>query len=104
MTIPNHARTNFQTLLRAAADGNLVLMECLDSRTSEPRYVLCAVGQDGTDRVFTPFGHLSDGNPYDAYLPPDPDNPRGFLTPGQARSESRSPAADDRGESNADQA
>jgi hypothetical protein len=20
--------------------------------------------------VFTPFGHLADGNPYDAYLPP----------------------------------
>lgn len=104
MTIPNHARANFHTLLRAAADGNLALMECLDSRTSEPRYVLCAVGHDGTDRVFTPFGHLADGDPYDAYLPPDPDNPRGFLTTGQARSDGRSPATDDRGESNADQA
>ena len=104
MTIPNHARTNFHTLLRAAADGNLALMECLDSRTSEPRYVLCAIGNGGTDRVFTPFGHLADGDPYDAYLPPDPDNPQGFLAPGQARSDSRSPAADDRGGSNADQA
>lgn len=104
MTIPDHAKTNFHTLLRAAADGNLVLMECLDSRTSEPRYVLCAVGHDGTDRVFTPFGHLADGNPYDAYLPPDPDNPEGFPTTGQDLSDSRSPAADDSGESNADQA
>lgn len=104
MTIPDHARTNFHTLLRAAADGNLALMECLDSRTSEPRYVLCAVGHDGTDRVFTPFGHLADGNPYDAYLPPDPDNPQGFLAPAQARSESRLPAAEDREESNEDQA
>ncbi len=50
MTIPNHARSNFHTLFRAAADGNLALMECLDSRKSEPRYVLCAVGHDGTDR------------------------------------------------------
>ncbi|MFJ1311365.1 DUF6117 family protein [Agrobacterium sp. P15N1-A] len=104
MTIPDHARTNFHTLLRAAADGNLALMECLDSRTSEPRYVLCAVGHDGIDRVFTPFGHLADGNPYDAYLPPDPDNPQGFLVPAQARSESRLLAAEDKGESNADQA
>lgn len=104
MTIPDHARTNFHTLLRAAADGNLALMECLDSRTGEPRYVLCAVGHDGTDRVFTPFGHLADGNPYDAYLPPDPDKPQGFLVPAQARCESRLPAAEDRGESNADQA
>ncbi|MBB4402997.1 DUF6117 family protein [Agrobacterium radiobacter] len=59
MTIPTYAQTNFRTLLRAAADGNLALMECLDARTREPRYVLCAVGHDGTDRVFTPFGHLA---------------------------------------------
>ena len=70
MSIPDHARTNFQTLLRAASDGNLALMECTDAVTGEPRYVICAVGRDGTDFVFTPFGHLADGNPYDAYLPP----------------------------------
>ncbi|MER9761673.1 MULTISPECIES: DUF6117 family protein [unclassified Mesorhizobium] len=28
---------------------------------------------------FTPFDHLADGNPYDAYLPPDPDSANGFL-------------------------
>ena len=70
MSIPDHARANFQTLLRAAADGNLALMECNDAVTGEPRYVICAVGRDGTDFVFAPFGHLADGNPYDAYLPP----------------------------------
>ncbi|ENN85562.1 hypothetical protein RHSP_06747 [Rhizobium freirei PRF 81] len=84
MAIPGYVQTNFQTLLRAATDGNLALMECLDSRTQEPRYVLCAVGHDGTDRVFTPFGHLIGGNPYEAYFPPDPDDPRGFLTAAQA--------------------
>ncbi len=31
------------------------------------------------------FGHLADGNPYDAYLPPDPDDPAGFLTAEQCR-------------------
>jgi hypothetical protein len=55
---------------RAAADGNLALMECNDAVTGEPRYVICAVGRDGTDFVFAPFGHLADGNPFDAYLPP----------------------------------
>jgi len=29
--------------------------------------------------VFTPFGHLAEGNPYEAYLPPDPANPGGFI-------------------------
>jgi hypothetical protein len=61
MSIPDHARTNFDTLLCAASDGNLALIECTDAVTSEPRYVICAVGCGGTDYVFTPFGHLADG-------------------------------------------
>ena len=77
MAIPNHARTNFDTLLRAASDGRLVLMECLDAVTGDPRYVLCAVGSDNGEYVLTPFGHLADGNPYDAYLPPGTDDPNG---------------------------
>jgi hypothetical protein len=70
MSIPDHISTNFDTLLRAASNGNLALMECTDAITGEPRYVICAVGREGTDYLFTPFGHLADGNPYDAYLPP----------------------------------
>lgn len=58
MSIPDHARANFQTLLHAAADGNLALMECADAATGETRYVICAVGRDGADFLFTPFGHL----------------------------------------------
>jgi hypothetical protein len=71
MSIPDHARNNFNTLLRAASDGNLALMECTDAVTGEQRFVICAVGRDGTDTVFTPFGHLADGDPYDAYRPPE---------------------------------
>jgi hypothetical protein len=70
MSIPDHARANFQTLLRAATNGNLALMECTNAVTGEPRYVICAVGRDSADFLFAPFGHLADGNPYDAYLPP----------------------------------
>lgn len=80
MSIPDHARANFETLLRAAGDGNLALMECADAATGQSRYVLCAIGRDGADYVFTPFGHLADGNPYDAYLPPDPSDPNSFLS------------------------
>lgn len=69
MTIPDPYRRNFETLLRAARDGNLALMECTDALTGVPRYVLCAVGRDNGEYVMTPFGHLHDSNPYDAYLP-----------------------------------
>lgn len=72
MSIPNHARANFQTLLRAAAGGNFALLECTDAETGAVRYVICAVGRDDEEFHFTPFGHLADGNPYEAYLPPEP--------------------------------
>ena len=70
MAIPDYLRTNFQTLLRAAGDGNLALMECKDVQTGEPRFVICAVGLEGSSHVMTPFGHLAEGNPYEAYIPP----------------------------------
>ena len=46
MSIPDHARANFQTLLRAAENGDLALMECADALTGETRYVICAVGRE----------------------------------------------------------
>lgn len=102
MAIPNHVRTNFRTLLRAAVDGNLALMECVASGMQEPRYVLCAVGSDGTRHVFTPIGHLADGDPYQAYFPSDSDNPHGFLTKERARSGDRLPSDDNSGGGDAD--
>jgi hypothetical protein len=75
MSIPEHARANFNTLLRAAATGDLALVECADAMTGPPRYVICAIARDGADYIITPFGHLAPGNPYEAYEPPlsDPD-------------------------------
>lgn len=75
MAIPDGFRRNFQTLRRAAENGDLALMECTDAATSEPRYVICAVGRDKGAYVFTPFGHLHDGNPFEAYIPPASDAP-----------------------------
>ncbi len=46
MAIPHAFRANFDTLLRAAADGNLALLECTDTVSGAPRYVLCAVAFD----------------------------------------------------------
>jgi Family of unknown function (DUF6117) len=74
MAIPDYARTNFETLVKAAQAGDLALMECTEVESGEIRYVLCAVSRDadqfGGDYVMTPFGHLAPGNPYDAYIPP----------------------------------
>ncbi|MEC9264960.1 MAG: DUF6117 family protein [Pseudomonadota bacterium] len=69
--IPDHIRANFQTLMRAAENGDLALMECADAESGAPRYVICAVGRNGGEYLFTPFGHLAEGNPYEAYQPPE---------------------------------
>lgn len=72
MAIPDHVRANFETLLRAARNGDLALMECTDASNGIPRYVLAAVQRDdGGEYLFTPFGHLAEGNPYEAYHPPE---------------------------------
>ncbi len=70
MAIPDYARTNFETLVKAAKAGDLALMECTEVDSGETRYVLCAVARDEDDYVMTPFGHLAPGNPYDTYAPP----------------------------------
>ena len=71
MSLHKHDRDNFNTLLRAAADGRLALLECKDAATGEYRAVICAVGNDSDEYLFTPFGHLSVTNPFEAYTPPD---------------------------------
>lgn len=72
MAIPQFARDNFNTLLHAAENGQLALMECKDAMSGQPRYVICAVNRDADDFAFVPFGHLeSEMNPYDRYLPPE---------------------------------
>ena len=59
MSIPEYARVYFNTLLRAAACGDLALVERADAMTGEPRYVKCAIARDRADYVITPFGHLA---------------------------------------------
>ena len=70
MAIPDYARANFETLMSAANAGDLALMECTEVASGETRYVLCAVGRADGAYVMTPFGHLTPGNPYEAYAPP----------------------------------
>lgn len=60
---------NFQTLLRAAEDGNLALMSGLDAETGEHRAMIVAIAWDGAEYQITPFGHLATGNPFEQYIP-----------------------------------
>jgi len=79
MSIPSYIQNNFKTMLNAACDGNLSIMECKDAVTGETRYVLCAVGRIDEDYVLTPFGHLAANNPFEAYIPPALNSPKNIL-------------------------
>lgn len=72
VSIPKGVRANFQTLLSAAENGALALMECQDADTNEPRYVICAVNRGAGTYQMVPFGHMVGArNPYEAYIPPE---------------------------------
>ena len=70
MAIPATIRERFEQLLRAAEIRALALIECSDTVTGEPRYVVAAVGRaDDGDYLTLPFGHLPD-DPFSVYSPP----------------------------------
>lgn len=70
---------NFETLKRAFADGSVALMECTEKETGEYVAVICAVRKDGEVMEMVPFARFAKENPYEEWVPPqpqpDPSNP-----------------------------
>lgn len=62
---------NYDTLLRAANNGDLALMECTDQTTGELVAVLCAVNFDNGEYAFAPLARMLEGNPYEYLTPPE---------------------------------
>lgn len=69
---------NFRTMLRAAGDRNLALMECTLRGTDEPVAVICAVNHRDGQFEFVPLARLFNENPYEALMPPTPGDPAGL--------------------------
>lgn len=70
MAIGRGDRRNFDTILKAARNGDLALLECVDTASGEKRSVVCAVNRDGDGFAFVPLAKLFTGNPYDELTPP----------------------------------
>jgi|SRR6185436_3179841 len=71
-------KKNFDTLIKAARNGDLALVECFDKRLGKPVAVVCAVslvkeGDIEGKYEFLPFATMFDDNPYDILLPPNPE-------------------------------
>lgn len=75
MSIPVYMRENFNTMLRAARDGRLALVEATEDvdGITQPVYALCAVNVDGEEYALVPLGKLYDPvseNAYELLTPP----------------------------------
>ena len=70
MAIGKGDRQNFETMLEAARQGDLALLECIDSNSGEVRNVICAVNRSGETFELVPLAKLFVGDPYEEVMPP----------------------------------
>ena len=72
MAIPEGYKANFETLLKAARNEDLVLVECTNKTTGKPAYVLAAVNSVRPDDKLelVPLAQLFDSSPYEMLIPP----------------------------------
>ena len=66
-------KPNFETLLRAAGNEHLALVECTHIETGELIPTLCAVYMEGKEYHFVPLARMLEGNPYEYIMPPSTD-------------------------------
>lgn len=62
---------NFNTMLRAARNGDLALMECRDKETGKYVAVVVMHHMDGDESVFTPVAKMFEDDPYEEVFPPE---------------------------------
>lgn len=75
MAIPKALIANLNTLVRAATQGDLAVLECTCAKTGEPVYTVTAVGGDGNGGIqLTPLARLFEGDPYKLLIPPNPED------------------------------
>lgn len=71
MPIGKHYKANFNTMLLAAENKDLALLDCQDKKTGEQVHVVCAVYHDSEGQYnFVPLAKMFDGDPYEEVNPP----------------------------------
>jgi len=70
MAIAKGHQANFDTMLKAAKNGNLALAECTDAKTGKPVITVCMMSRVGNEMQMTPVAKMFDGNPFHELMPP----------------------------------
>ena len=74
MTLQPGYKANFETLLRAAAAGDLALLDCHSVASGAEMPVICAANRSPDGGVeFVPLATLFQDNPYETVSPPGSD-------------------------------
>jgi uncharacterized protein DUF6117 len=87
MALTNTQTTNFNTILCAAHNGDLALVECCRRRDGAITAVMCVVTYDGDGVCLTPLAEIVTGDALAMYDPIRPARPADF---GEVRPESAS--------------
>lgn len=69
MAIKEGYRANFDTILRAARNNDLALIEAKRDSDGKEVVLLCAVASDEEEYNITPFAEMCSGNPFEDYIP-----------------------------------
>ena len=71
MAIDQWRKSNFQTLMLAAKNDDLTLVECTHKETGRPVYVMCAMMMTESGAFdLVPLARQFEGNPYEELNPP----------------------------------
>lgn len=75
MAIPTGHTANLNTLIKAASNGHLALVECTDATTKKTVITVCAISTSRAangkpEYQITPLAKMFDGNPFEELVPP----------------------------------
>lgn len=75
-SISTQHENNFITLCEATRNGDVCLMLCTDAKTGEHATVICMINKSFNEAgepeyQFVPVATMIEGNPYEAYIPPE---------------------------------
>lgn len=74
-----HTVKNFETLIKAAANGDVALLDAYDVRLGRAQPVIAAASREESGAVtFVPFALLIDENPYERLRPPSVDTGQAY--------------------------
>lgn len=71
MAISRKAKLTFNTIIEAADEHRLCLVECEDRKTGKKVHVLCESWTEDGAVQLNPLGKLFSGNPFNEVTPPD---------------------------------